>query len=51
MALRLAVLGDIHGNVARARGGAARTSRRHARIASLVTGDLVFNGPRPARGR
>lgn len=47
MALRLAVLGDIHGNLA-----ALEAALEEVRAAKpdriAVTGDLVLNGPRPA---
>ncbi len=47
MALRLAVLGDIHGNIAALEAALAEIKKqRPDRIA--VTGDLVMNGPRPA---
>lgn len=47
MALRLAVLGDVHGNVLALDAALADIKRQHVdRIA--ITGDLVFNGPRPA---
>jgi putative phosphoesterase len=45
--LRLALLGDIHGNVA-ALDAALADARRHKPDRYLVTGDLVMNGPRPA---
>ena len=45
--VRLAVLGDVHGNVTALEAALADIKRRKAdRI--LVTGDLVLNGPRPA---
>jgi predicted phosphodiesterase len=47
MAFRLAVLGDIHGNVA-ALDAALKDIKRHAPDRILVTGDLALNGPRPA---
>ena len=47
MAFRLAVLGDIHGNVV-ALDAALKDIKRHAPDRILVTGDLVLNGPRPA---
>jgi putative phosphoesterase len=47
MAVRLAALGDIHGNVA-ALDAALKDIGRHAPDRILVTGDLVLNGPRPA---
>jgi len=47
MALRVAIVGDIHGNVAALEAALAQIKRhRPDRIA--VTGDLVMNGPRPA---
>jgi predicted phosphodiesterase len=47
MALRLAVLGDIHGNIAALEATLAQVKRaKPDRIA--VTGDLVLQGPRPA---
>ena len=47
MAFRLAVLGDVHGNVA-ALDAALSDIRRHKPDRIAITGDLVFNGPRPA---
>lgn len=47
MAMRLAVLGDIHGNLA-ALESAMTDIKRHKPDQLLVTGDLVFYGPRPA---
>lgn len=47
MSMRLAVLGDIHGNVA-ALEAALADIKRHRPDRIAVTGDLVFNGPRPA---
>ncbi|MGZ6259744.1 MAG: metallophosphoesterase family protein [Candidatus Limnocylindrales bacterium] len=47
MAFRLAVLGDIHGNVA-ALDAALVAIERAKPDAIAVTGDLVMNGPRPA---
>lgn len=47
MAFRLAVLGDIHGNAA-ALDAALKDARRHKPDRFAITGDLVFNGPRPA---
>jgi predicted phosphodiesterase len=47
MALRLALLGDIHGNIA-ALEAALSDIKRHKPDRIAVTGDLVFNGPRPA---
>jgi len=47
MAMRVAILGDIHGNVAALEAALAEIKRqRPDHIA--VTGDLVLNGPRPA---
>ncbi len=47
MAMRIAVLGDIHGNLAALEAALAEIKRhRPDRIA--ITGDHVFNGPRPA---
>ena len=45
---RLAVLSDIHGNLAGARGRPQGRPCRASRTSSLVAGDLVFNGPDPA---
>ncbi|MDQ3406947.1 MAG: metallophosphatase family protein [Chloroflexota bacterium] len=47
MAQRIAVLGDIHGNIA-ALEGALKDIKRHKPDLIAVTGDLVMNGPRPA---
>ncbi len=47
MAMRLAVLGDIHGNLA-ALESALADIKRHKPDQLLVTGDLAFYGPRPA---
>ena len=47
MALRMAVLGDVHGNVL-ALDAALAEIKRHRPDRIAVTGDLVFNGPRPA---
>ena len=47
MGLTLALLADVHGNVA-ALDAALKDIRRHAPDRILVTGDLVLNGPRPA---
>ena len=47
MALRLAVLGDIHGNVA-ALEAALADAKRHKPDRYVILGDLTFNGPRPA---
>lgn len=46
MALRLAVLGDIHGNIAALEAALAEI-KRHRPDRLLVTGDLVMMGPRP----
>jgi predicted phosphodiesterase len=46
-ALRIALLGDVHGNVA-ALEAAVADLRRHTPDAIVVLGDLVLNGPRPA---
>jgi predicted phosphodiesterase len=47
MAMRIAIVGDIHGNVAALESALAEIKRqRPDRIA--ITGDLVFSGPRPA---
>jgi predicted phosphodiesterase len=46
MAFRLAVLGDIHGNVA-ALDAALKDIRRQRPDRIAITGDLVLNGPRP----
>jgi putative phosphoesterase len=45
-ALRLAVLSDVHGNLA-ALDAALADVKRHKPDRLIVTGDLVFNGPRP----
>lgn len=47
MAVRLAVLGDIHGNLA-ALEAALADIKRHKPDRMLITGDLAFFGPRPA---
>lgn len=47
MAGRFAILGDIHGNIA-ALEAALADIKRHKPDRLLITGDLVFNGPRPA---
>jgi putative phosphoesterase len=47
MATNLAVLGDIHGNLAALEAALADATRQRP-DAILVTGDLVLNGPRPA---
>jgi predicted phosphodiesterase len=47
MAMRIAVLGDIHGNIG-ALDAALADIKRHRPDRIAVTGDLVFNGPRPA---
>ncbi|MFI5261032.1 MAG: metallophosphoesterase family protein [Candidatus Limnocylindrales bacterium] len=46
MTFRLAVVGDIHGNVAALDAALAAIERSHP-DAIAVTGDLVMNGPRP----
>ncbi|HUG47387.1 MAG TPA: metallophosphoesterase family protein [Candidatus Limnocylindria bacterium] len=46
MAQRLAVLSDIHGNVA-ALEAALKDIKRHKPDRLLICGDLVMNGPRP----
>jgi len=46
MAVRLAILGDVHGNAA-ALDAALADIKRHRPDRILVTGDLVFYGPRP----
>jgi putative phosphoesterase len=45
--LRLALLGDVHGNIV-ALEAALADAKRHKPDRYLVTGDLVMNGPRPA---
>jgi predicted phosphodiesterase len=47
MALRVAVLGDIHGNIAALEAALAQVKRAKPDLIA-VTGDLVLNGPRPA---
>ena len=47
MALRLAVISDVHGNLA-ALEAALADIKRHKPDRIVVTGDLVFYGPRPA---
>lgn len=47
MALRVALLGDIHGNVAALEAALAQIKRAKPDLIA-VTGDLVLNGPRPA---
>lgn len=47
MALRLAVLGDIHGNLS-ALEAALADIKHHKPDRLVITGDLTFNGPRPA---
>ena len=47
MALRLAVLGDIHGNLG-ALEAALADIKRHKPDRLVITGDLTYNGPRPA---
>jgi len=46
MALRLAILGDIHGNIA-ALEAALTDAKKHKPDRYVITGDLTFNGPRP----
>jgi len=46
MALRIAVLGDIHGNIA-ALDAALADAKKHKPDHFVITGDLTFNGPRP----
>jgi len=45
--VKLAVLGDVHGNVA-ALEAALADAKKHKPDRYVVTGDLVMNGPRPA---
>ena len=45
--MRLALLGDVHGNIV-ALEAALADAKRHKPDRYLVTGDLVMNGPRPA---
>lgn len=47
MALRLAVISDVHGNLV-ALDAALTDIKRHKPDRIVVTGDLVFYGPRPA---
>jgi putative phosphoesterase len=47
MSAQLAVLGDIHGNLAALEAALADAKRQRPDVI-LVTGDLVLNGPRPA---
>jgi predicted phosphodiesterase len=47
MALRVAVLGDVHGNIA-ALEAALADMKRHKPDRLVITGDLVMMGPRPA---
>lgn len=47
MSLRLAVLSDVHGNLV-ALEAVRRAIRKERPDATLVAGDLVFNGPDPA---
>jgi putative phosphoesterase len=47
MTMRLAVLGDIHGNLA-ALEAALKDMKRHRPDRIAITGDLLLNGPRPA---
>jgi putative phosphoesterase len=46
--LKLAVLGDVHGNLA-ALEAALADAKKHKPDRYLVTGDLVMNGPRPGQ--
>jgi putative phosphoesterase len=46
MAGRIAIVGDIHGNIA-ALEAALKDMKRHKPDRILVTGDLALNGPRP----
>jgi len=46
MTRKMAVLGDIHGNIA-ALDAALKEIKRHKPDTIIVTGDLVMNGPRP----
>lgn len=46
MTLRLAILGDIHGNLA-ALEAALADAKKHKPDRYVITGDLTFNGPRP----
>lgn len=45
--MKLAVLGDVHGNVV-ALDAALADAKKHKPDRYVVTGDLVMNGPRPA---
>ena len=45
--MKLAVLGDVHGNIY-ALDAALADAKRHKPDAYLITGDLVMNGPQPA---
>ncbi|MEO7118791.1 MAG: metallophosphoesterase family protein [Candidatus Limnocylindrales bacterium] len=47
MATRIAILGDIHGNIA-ALDAAVKDIKKAKAELILVTGDLVMNGPKPA---
>jgi putative phosphoesterase len=47
MALRIALLGDIHGNLAALEAALADVKKARPDLIA-VTGDLVMNGPRPA---
>ncbi|HET7677781.1 MAG TPA: metallophosphoesterase family protein [Candidatus Limnocylindrales bacterium] len=47
MALRIAVLGDIHGNIAALDAALVEVKKAKPDLVA-VTGDLVMNGPRPA---
>jgi putative phosphoesterase len=46
VALKLAVLGDIHGNIA-ALDAALADAKKHKPDRYVITGDLTFNGPHP----
>jgi putative phosphoesterase len=46
MALKIAVLGDIHGNIA-ALDAALADAKKRKPDRYVITGDLTFNGPRP----
>ncbi len=47
MALRLALLSDVHGNL-HALDAALKDIKRHKPDRIAVAGDLVFSGPNPA---
>ena len=47
MATRIAVLGDIHGNVAAFDAALAAIEKARPDLIA-ITGDLVMNGPRPS---